>query len=194
MFSKAKLSYHLTMLGLCAGLMMNLVWAGGPDREIKIKLKTDDFEMSETDLSHLEIGDSETLYTEDGKEIFVTRHEQGMTVEVDGKTIEMLDSLHAGHGDGYQVRKIIRCHEGEECETEFDGLIEHDELQKLHHGDGYAMGYRVEKILECSSEDDCTEDVQVWVDESDGDVVVETDGDSHVFVVKRHYKHDDEEI
>jgi len=194
MFSKNNLSFHLTMLGLCTGLMMNLVWAGGPEREIKIKLKTDDFELSETDLSHLEIGDSERLYTDDGQEIFITRNEHGMTVEVDGKTIEMLDGLQPGHGDGHAVRKIIRCYEGEPCEAEIDNLLEHDEAHEWHHGDGYAMGYRVEKTVECSSDDDCTQDVQVWVDDSDSDLVVETDGDSQVIIVKRHYSHDDEEI
>jgi hypothetical protein len=38
-----------------------------------IALQTDDFELAETDISDLEIGDAETIYTESGKTIDLLR-------------------------------------------------------------------------------------------------------------------------
>lgn len=89
--------------------------------ETRIEIKTDDsengvFEWSssdpEADFSNLEVGESKTLTGDDGKEVTVTRTEDGLDFEVDGKTIELahfgdhddividVDVMHDGHGDG----------------------------------------------------------------------------------------------
>jgi hypothetical protein len=84
----------------------------GEKHETHIKIKVDDgadtFEWhsddSDRDLESLEVGESTTLTSASGKEATVTRTEDGLVIEVDGKTIDVM-KFHDGdhkmtiHGD-----------------------------------------------------------------------------------------------
>ena len=76
--------------------------SAGEDKMV-IALTTDDFELAETDVSDLEIGDSETIYTQSGKTIDLLRTADGIEIYVDGELLE-LGSL---HGEGHHEKVII---------------------------------------------------------------------------------------
>ena len=90
----------------------------GEKHETHIKIVTDDTEASafewhssdaDGDLSDLEVGESKTLTGDDGKEVTVTRTEKGLTFDIGGETIEMMDF----DGDGEIVVDVDVVHEGD---------------------------------------------------------------------------------
>ena len=105
------------------------------EEKIVIAVSTDEFDLEETDLSHLAVGDAETIVTESGKTIDLLRTEDGVEIYIDG---ELLD---VGMGDGelHGSHKIVHadveiiCDEDEECEENVwiseDGNID---LEALH--------------------------------------------------------------
>jgi hypothetical protein len=104
------------------------------EEKIVIALSTDDFEMEETDLSHLSVGDAETIITESGKTIDLLRTEDGIEIYVDG---EMLDiSAHQENTFVHKKIEIICDDDEEECEElvwiSEDGDVD---LESLHDGD-----------------------------------------------------------
>jgi hypothetical protein len=105
--------------------------AEGPDpaadKKIIVAVKADDLELSKTDISHLDIGDAETVRTDSGRTIDLLRTEDGVEVYVDGERVAT-----APHGEmvpgGAHKRIQIICNdedEGSDCE----------ELALLEHGD-----------------------------------------------------------
>lgn len=75
----------------------------GHETHIKIKVDSDGdvFEWhsddSDLDLDGLEVGETRTLTSKDGKEATVTRTEDGLVFEADGKTIDIM-KLHGDSG------------------------------------------------------------------------------------------------
>ena len=62
-----------------------------------IALQTDDFELAETDISSLAIGEAKTIETDSGKVIDILRTNDGAEIYVDGELLEMNfneDNLH----------------------------------------------------------------------------------------------------
>lgn len=57
-------------------------------RELKILVAGDPDEAVEI-ANDLEVGESRQLFTDSGKEVLVTRNEEGYAIEVDGKSIEV---------------------------------------------------------------------------------------------------------
>ena len=93
----------------------------GEKRETHIKIVTGDTEAgtfewhnsdADGDFSDLEVGESKTLTGEGGKEVTVTRTEKGLTFDIDGKTVEMMDvggdGEHMIHKDGNVVIKEMK--------------------------------------------------------------------------------------
>ena len=70
------------------------------EEKIVIALSTDDFELEETDLSHLAVGDAETIVTECGTTIDLLRTEAGIEVYVDGVLLD----VGGAHEDPHSVR------------------------------------------------------------------------------------------
>ena len=93
-----------------------------------IALKTDDFELAETDISDLKIGDAETIYTESGKTIDLLRTAEGIEIYVDGELLEMdfngEEGIHEGH-------HIVHQHIEVDCDTEEDCDVD-IEMESLH--------------------------------------------------------------
>jgi len=105
--------------------------SAGEDKMV-IALTTDDFELAETDVSNLEIGDSETIYTQSGKTIDLLRIVDGIEIYVDGELLELgLDGeegIHEGHHIVHQ-RVEVDCDTEEDCDMDL-------ELGSLH-GEGH---------------------------------------------------------
>jgi hypothetical protein len=133
-----KLLIHLVAVAVfMAGAMT--VYAGEPETEtmLVIALSTDDFDLPETDLSDLAIGDVKTMHTESGKTVDLLRTEDGVEVYVDG---ELLDLGHDGdHEDHVTVHKHVEidCDSEEDCEENVwisdDGEMDMESL----HGSGH---------------------------------------------------------
>lgn len=110
------------------------------DEEVKvealIKLVLDDehAEVIELDASDMEIGDSRQLYTESGKEVVVTRGENGFEITVDGEDLD-LPTVH-------QQKKVVIV----KAHGEHDG--EHDELHEvIIHGEGDYKSHSAYKFV-----------------------------------------------
>lgn len=84
------------------------------EEHMVIALITDDFELPETDISHLAVGDAETVFTESGQTIDILRTEDGVEIYVGGELLEMDSELH-GHRVVHKHVEVI-CGEEEECE------------------------------------------------------------------------------
>jgi hypothetical protein len=125
----------LFMAAIVVSAGINLAVAGEESEKIVIALKTDDFEIEKTDLSHLAVGDAETIVTESGRTIDMLRAEDGIEIYVDGELLEMGD-MHAKH---HQVHKIrIICDEGEEdCDEDMTWISESEDFDvEAIHKDG----------------------------------------------------------
>lgn len=167
-------------------LVSGLAMANSVEKSV-IAIKTNDFELSETDVSNLAVGEAETIVTENGKTVDILRTAEGFEIYVDGELLDM--SFGDEHGAHHvQKRKVITCDGTEgDCEEEF---VRHPGS----HEDGEVHGAVVKKIhVECTSDDEgeCAEKM-VWVsdDESadlgeiDIEEFIESDGD--IKVIRAH--------
>ena len=102
-------------------LMTGTVQADSEEKMI-IALKTDDFEMTETDISSLAVGESQTIETDSGQVIDLLRTADGVEIYVDGELLEMdfdSEGLHeeGSHGDHMIMKHVeIICDDDEECD------------------------------------------------------------------------------
>jgi hypothetical protein len=104
-----------------------------------IALATDDFELAQTDISHLEIGDAETIYTDSGKTIDLLRTADGVEIYVDGELLETgLHGEEGIHGDHHVIHEHFEhgCDDDEGCE-EMTWELEHEnfDADSLHGAD-----------------------------------------------------------
>jgi hypothetical protein len=143
--------------------------------KIRRWLKTNDFEVAETDISDLEVGESETIVTDSGKTIDLLRTADGVEIYVDGELMDIPEmGAHGAHHDGnMKIHKkvIIECEvdgeagEASDCGDEMVFVGKGDiDMEALHEaGDGHKVIIkRMHK--ECSDDDEgtCEED-NVWV-------------------------------
>lgn len=157
----------LTGVLVLSGAMAAL--AGGEaadvEKKIVIALSTDDFEIEETDLSHLAVGDAETIVTEDGKTIDMLRTEDGIEVYVDGELLDMGHGEHAGHHVMHRIE--IFCEEGEEECEEMEWISEDGDVNLTTH---LESGHKV---------------IMIKGDEEAWDVETLTEVDGNVHIVKK---------
>ena len=110
------------------------------EEKMVIALKTDDFELTETDISALAIGEGQTIETESGKVIDILRTADGVEIYVDGEMLEM-DFDHDGLHEEHMVRKHaeVICDSDEGCDEMIwisaDEDIDLEELHKMHEGE-----------------------------------------------------------
>lgn len=122
------------------------------EKKMVIALRTDDFELAETDISDLEIGDSETIYTDSGRTIDLLRTEDGVEIYVDGELIDLshhgAKSLHGGHNLVHK-RMVLDCDLEEDCEDlawiSEDGEID---VESLHGEDHHEKVIVIKKKVE----------------------------------------------
>ena len=157
------------------------VRAGGDaaeeEKQIVIALTTDDFELTATDVSHLAVGEAETIHTEGGKTIDLLRTADGIEVYIDGELLDSgLESL--GEDGGHEVihsRIEIRCDDdSDECEHWAWHSGEDLDLQGLH-GEEHGMITIHQGHAPGEHEITITEDVEVH----------EGDHGSRIIVIKK---------
>lgn len=71
-------------------------------RHIKLKIATGD-DMIDVDADDLAVGETRQSFTESGKEVLLTRLDEGFKLEVDGKEID----LGLTHGEGHGAHKEV---------------------------------------------------------------------------------------
>jgi hypothetical protein len=160
-----------------------------------IALKTTDFELTQTDISTLAIGEAKTIETESGKVIDILRTADGAEIYVDGELLEMNfddEGLHEEH----MVKKHVEiiCEDGEECDKNVF-IIKGDDNHTLDlvGEDGKNIFIHKEVELSCTDDEDgtsCSEQM-VWI--SDGEEIkldelhkMHQDSEGHkVIVIKK---------
>ena len=131
--------------------------SGGDDPNIVeetkmvIKLITDDFELAETDISDLEIGDLETIVTDSGRVIDLLRTEDTVEVYVDGELLDI--GLHSDHhvavhknvevicGQEGEYEEWVVVSDGEECSFDLDALHSEGHGAVIIHGDDVDLDF-----------------------------------------------------
>lgn len=101
----------LAVLPAAALMLAAPVWAetnswtvDKAERQVKIKVMTDDDgEMTELDLSDLEVGETRWMTSASGKDIGITRELDGYRLDIDGE-----ETFIATPGDGHHNRVMVR--------------------------------------------------------------------------------------
>jgi len=163
--------HFVNMVAVACLLGAATAWAadsGDTEKQMIIALHTDDFELQETDISHLAVGESETIVTDSGQTIDLLRTGDGVEIYVDGELLEPgLEADPALHGEHQVIHKRVEvvCEDDGACEktvwvsddpdVDIDRLdgAEHQVIM-LHdvHSDGEELmelvpGEREEKII-----------------------------------------------
>ncbi len=84
-----KTKFSMTLLVILSAFIYAGVTLAGDKEKMVIQLKTNDFEIAETDISDLAIGESETIVTENGRTIDLLRTAEGVEIYVDGELMDM---------------------------------------------------------------------------------------------------------
>ena len=136
-----------------------------------IALKTNEFELTETDISELAIGESQTIETESGRVIDILRTADGAEIYIDGELLEMNfddEGLHEEH----MIRKHveINCANDEECDKNVFILAgdDHDVTEFItEEGENVIIHKEIELV--CTDEEGGTScsDRMVWASDSE---------------------------
>ena len=93
-----------------------------------IAIETDDFKLTETDISMLAIGEAKTIETDNGRFIDIIRTSEGAEIYLDGELVEMNfdhEDLLEEHLTNVSVE--ITCDNEEECDEDIT-ILNHDDL------------------------------------------------------------------
>ena len=147
-----------------------------------IALKTDDFELAETDISELAVGEAQTIETESGTVIDILRTADGAEVYVDGALLEMnFDGaeLHEKHTMEKHVE--IVCDDDEACDQHVIMLADDDShsTEWLTQDSENVFIHREVEIT-CTDDEDGTScsDRMIWISD-DENVDLEELHESH---------------
>ncbi|NIP18920.1 MAG: hypothetical protein GWM87_12760 [Xanthomonadales bacterium] len=163
--------------------------AGNMEKKVVIALQADDFELGETDISDLAVGESETIVTESGRTIDILRTGDGFELYVDGELLET--GTDGAHGDHFAVHKRVEiiCEGDDDCdETVWIG--DEAELAMLHedHAADGEHGVVTRRIrVECEDGEEC-EKHRIWIasgEDADFETLIEDHGEAHGMVVIR---------
>ena len=166
-----------------------------------IALKTSDFELTETDISTLAVGEAQTIETENGKIIDILRTVDGAEIYVDGELLEMNFDNEGVHEE-HMIRKHVEviCDDDEGCDKNFLVLSADDtDVSGWVTGNGENVFIHKEIEFSCTDDEEGTSftDEAVWVSEND-DIDLEIihemhgSGNAHkVIVIKKETVNDD---
>ncbi|MDJ0655974.1 MAG: hypothetical protein QNJ40_17555 [Xanthomonadales bacterium] len=188
----------LLALALSAGIALAEV-----KEKMKIKVVTGDGISETVTIEDLAVGDSEVFITESGKEVYITREEEALSLEVDGRVIDVqLPKVHSVHDMGAAHKRVMfisdegDIHEvdGENVWVGDDKTIRLDVDVDAHHdvmvhGDGEEQIIIRKQIL--SDGEIIEEEVQALLESID--VNVEGgDGEQEIIIIKKHVElHED---
>ena len=184
-----KAIFSLTALAFLAAASVQ----AGTDEKMVIALKTDNFELQNTDVSDLAIGESQTIETDSGKIIDILRTADGVELYVDGELLEMDfdgESLHQGH----EVKKHVEiiCDDDEDCNKNvfvFAGGGDSD-VSEWITVDGEHVVLHEDMEFSCSGDDEdtsCSEKMVIFSDGEGFDLEelheIHADDEDHKFIV-----------
>jgi len=151
-------------------------------KKMIVALETNDFELTETDISSLAVGEAQTIETESGKIIDILRTVDGVELYVDGELLEMNfddDALHEKHMVKKHVE--IECESAEDCDKNVFILAgDHDDLPEWITEEGDHVFVHKEIELSCTDDEEgssCS-DTTIWVS-GDEDIDLEELHEEH---------------
>jgi hypothetical protein len=157
-----------------------------------INLKTDNFELQNTDVSELAIGESRTIETDSGKTVDILRTADGVEIYVDGELLEMDLGGHGLHQE-HMVQKHVEiiCNDDEECdENVFVFAGDDGDMSEWMTVEGDHIIVHEDMELSCNSDDEESNCSEKMVFISDGeDFEIEelhqnhADGEDHKIVI-----------
>lgn len=182
--------FALTMLVLLAATSVQAV----AEEKMIIALKTDGFELTETDISSLAVGESQTIETDSGKVIDIIRTAAGAEIYVDGELLlTNLDS--EGLHKKLMIKKHVQiiCGSDEGCDKHVFILDNGDDINlDWVTDDGDHVFIHKEIKLSCTDEEEGTNcgDKMVWISEGedmdlDGLHEMHLSGEGHKIIVIR---------
>jgi hypothetical protein len=139
--------------------------AADHEKKMVVAVKTNDFELVETDISHLGVGESEIIQTEDGRTIDLLRTTEGVEIYLDGELVD-LAGLHDGSGEHRVVKHRVKiiC-EGDEEESECEEKVwmsDDIDLEALHEEGEHVI--MIHKLQHGESEVDIDEEIEIDAD------------------------------
>lgn len=127
-----KRMYALVAATLLAATAAN---AANEDKLV-VTIVTDSFEVPETDISTLAVGEAKTIETGSDQVVDILRTPDGAEVYIDGELLDM-DLAHIGDAHG---RHVARHQVEITCKDEDDTACE-QQVEILIHGDGGVSGW-----------------------------------------------------
>ncbi|MDH4019197.1 MAG: hypothetical protein OEU84_06315 [Xanthomonadales bacterium] len=186
--------YLRPVFTLAVLLLLTATWVQAASEEkMVIALKTDNFELAETDISELAIGEAQTIETESGTIIDILRTANGADIYVDGELLDMdfdEDGLHEEHM--IQKHVEIVCDDEEECDKHVIVLGDGDNSDWVT-ADGENVFIHKEVEISCTDDEDgttCSEHMVLMSDDEDFDLEelheAHQSGEGHkVIVIKK---------
>jgi hypothetical protein len=118
---KASFVLSLSLLSLAAGLAAANASQDDQavvEKKVMVAVKTDNVDLQEMDISHLQPGDSETIFTESGRTVDLLRTEDDVEIYIDGEMLDVDAPQHGEHGNTHLVHERVEiiCDEEENCE------------------------------------------------------------------------------
>lgn len=143
------------------------------EEKMVIALNTDGFELAETDISSMAIGEGKTIETKDGKLIDILRTPDGAEIYIDGELLDMNFNDEGLHEE-LMIRKQVEiiCDSEDKCEQQVVIHVDDDsEISEFVTADGKVVVIHKEIEISCTSDNDETScsDKMVWI--SDGDEI-----------------------
>jgi hypothetical protein len=159
-----------------------------------IALKTTDFELTETDISELAVGEAKTIETDSGKVIDILRTAEGAEIYIDGELLE-LNFDNDGQHDEHMVKKHFEviCEEGQECDENVIvlGGQDHHGLDLVGEHENMIFIHK-EVELSCTDDEEGTScrDEHIWISDGEESEFAELhkmhqDGEGHKLIVIR---------
>ena len=118
--------------------MKMIVVDGNADDEIHLELDSDELGFN---LHDMQVGENQSIVDAEGRNILVSREEDGFAIDIDGRTIK-LPALDGEH-DRVWVQKF-----GDDADVDVDVHVIHDEL---HERDGHDVKI-IKKRIELKAE------------------------------------------
>ncbi len=104
------------LTGLAALVLSATLAYAEVKEKMKIKVMTGDGVSETVMIEDLQVGETDVFVTESGKEVLVSRGEEALTLEVEGRQIEVkLPSIHSmnGHGEGHVKHRVFVSKDGD---------------------------------------------------------------------------------
>ncbi len=144
---KLKMNLRLikTSLKILSGILVAGLALADGGYEMLIDIETDEISINQMDIDHLEVGDSETIYTQDGKTVDILRTAQGVEIFIDGEKLDP-PSLHGiADGAAHEMHKYVLKIE---CDSEdVDDCAGAHHLADSDHENGYGYAHQGHKVI-----------------------------------------------